>query len=406
MRVAIIGGGPAGLTAAITAARKGATVDLYEKGPEIGRKLLVSGNGRCNISHTHIRVEDYFGATPAFLRPVLKAFGYKDLERFCRGLGLLLRPVSDGRVYPLSNEARSVRAAFVRETARLGVKTRVACGVEEIIAGREGFEVKTAGKRLRYDRVLLAAGSPAAPQLGGSEEGFDLAKNLGHTVVPGYPVLVGLRVKGGMPGRLKGQKIEAGLRLYVEGKTVAKERGDLLFTDYGLSGFAVLDLSPVTSAALRDGLRVAVGVNLLPHLERGEVVGLLTAMAKELPHLDVASLLHGLLPIKVVNALMISLSWQGQMSVASLNAKQWRQLAARLGDWRFEIGQTHGYRHAEAAGGGVETAEVDPKTMQSRKVPGLYFAGEVLDVAGRRGGYNLHFAWASGYVAGRAVAGR
>ncbi len=400
MRIAIVGGGAAGLMAAITAAEKKVHIDLYEQNADVGKKILASGNGRCNISNTSLSFEDYYGRHPSFVSHALKRFDYKAFERFCRSIGLLLEVKADGRVYPLSNEARSVQEAMRREAGRRGVKFRLGHGVERVKKEPSGFVVETEEGAERYDRVLIAAGSPAAPQLGGGESGLALARSLGHTIVDPYPTLVGLHLDGDLHARMNGVKTEAEVTLYIDGRRAGSVTGDLLFTRYGVSGFAVLDISTDASRALVSGRRVALGVHLLPAFDRQGVVRLLGGLARETGHLTLEQMLHGLLPAKVAQALLRAAGMDARTLCGGLDAKALRKLAAQITDWRFEVTDTHGYRHAETAGGGVFTEEVDPKTMMSRKAEGLFFAGEVLDIVGRRGGYNLHFAWASGHLAG------
>ncbi|BDY12126.1 BaiN/RdsA family NAD(P)/FAD-dependent oxidoreductase [Hydrogenimonas cancrithermarum] len=403
MRVAIVGGGAAGLMAAVTAAEAGTSVDLYEQNRDVGKKILASGNGRCNISNTSLSSKDYFGKHPSFVDFALKQFDFGAFERFCESIGLPLDIKPDGRVYPLSNEARSVQLALRRYAAHLGVNMltqRTVTSVERI-SGK--FLIFSDIGKEEYDRVLVCTGSPAAPQLGGSMSGWQIAESFGHTIVPAYPSLVGLHLSGKWHERMSGVKRDAEVTLYVDGKREVAVGGDLLFTRYGISGFAVLDISSFASPALLQGHRVSVGLNLLPAFDRQRLISYLQRLAKRVPFLTLEALLESVLPHKTAAALLASLKLEGRMPAADAGAKCIRSIATRILDWRFDVTETHGYRHAEVAGGGVDTAEVDPKTMASKRVPGLYFAGEVLDIVGKRGGYNLHFAWASGYLAGRGV---
>lgn len=403
MRVAIIGGGAAGLMAAITAAKTGIKVDLYEQNREVGKKILASGNGRCNISNQSLSSNDYFGRHPSFVNFALKAFDFKRFERFCESIGLLLDRKPDGRCYPLSNEARSVQHALKRYADHLGVQILTQSSVISVKKVADKFIVKTSESEEAYRKLLISTGSPAAPQLGGNDSGWKIAKSLGHTIVPAYPSLVGLHLADQWHVRMSGVKCEAEVTLYLNGKKEVTIGGDLLFTRYGVSGFAILDLSSFASPALLRGDKVTIGVNLLPTFDRQGLVAHLQRTAKSAPFLTIEALLEGVLPHKTASVLLASLQIAGNMAVSEVGAKRLRRIATQIVDWRFEVIDTHGYKHAEVAGGGVDTAEVDPKTMESKKVTGLYFAGEVLDIVGKRGGYNLHFAWASGYLAGNSM---
>ncbi|WP_300368765.1 NAD(P)/FAD-dependent oxidoreductase [Hydrogenimonas sp.] len=404
MKIAIVGGGAAGLMAALTAAEKKVRVDLYEQNTDVGKKILASGNGRCNISNTSLTSEDYFGHHPSFVNHALKRFDFKTFTHFCGSIGLLLDIKPDGRVYPLSNEAKSVHEALRREALRRGVRFLLNRPVRHIEKRTAGFIVETEEGTESYDRLLIATGSPAAPQLGGSRSGLRLAESFGHTVVDPYPTLVGLHLQGDLPARMSGIKVDAEVTLHIEGRGNRSVRGDLLFTRYGVSGFAVLDISTEASRALGHGRKVSIGIHLLPEFERQALVSQLGKVAGRVGHLPLSQMLHGLLPKKIVHALLLSLGMDAGNPCSRLGAKDLRRIAAQIADWRFDVTDTHGYKHAETAGGGVSTEEVDAKSMESTIVPGLYFAGEVLDIVGRRGGYNLHFAWASGRVAGEAMA--
>ncbi len=403
MKIAVIGGGAAGLMAALTAGGKGLHIDLYEQNSEVGKKILASGNGRCNISNTNLSAEHYHGEDPSFVTPALKRFDYKAFERFCEDMALILDVKSDGRVYPLSNEAKSVQAAMRREALRAGVKIFTEKRVVGIGKDTNGFVVGFEDETKHYDTVLLATGSAAAPQLGGSLDGLRFAKELGHEVVEPYPTLVGLHLAGRLQERVAGVKVDAGLTLYVDGRVAKRTRGDLLFTRYGISGFSVLDISTEASLSLSKGKSVTVGLHLLPGYDRQGVLALIERLAKRSYRLKPQELLQAFLNSKVAKELLKFLNIEPTVSVAELDRKLLRKIAATVTDWRFSVIQTHGFKHAECAGGGVLTKDVDPKTMESKKVPGLYFAGEILDIVGDRGGYNLHFAWASGHMAGLSM---
>ncbi|WP_457593643.1 NAD(P)/FAD-dependent oxidoreductase [Hydrogenimonas sp.] len=406
MKIAIIGGGAAGLTAALQASKKlheHIHIDIYEQNSDVGKKILASGNGRCNISNTALGAENFHGRDPHFVTPALKRFGFREFERFAQRLGLLLEVKPDGRVYPLSNEARSVQEALRRGVILRGVqiftKKRVV-GIERLGGG---FLVRTQEDAGRYDRVLLATGSPAAPQLGGSIDGIRLAESLGHRTVEPYPTLVGLHLAGRLHERIGGVKIPARLTLYVDGRSAKRTEGDLLFTKYGISGFAVLDISTEASAYLSQRKGVVVGIHMLPDYDRQGVLSLLQKLSKASENLTVKELMQGVLPLKIVTELLKFAKVDPSVSAQSLDNKSLRRLAATMTDWRFSVVRTHGFKHAETAGGGVLTEDVEPKTLESRIVPGLFFAGEVLDIVGQRGGYNLHWAWASGHLAGEGL---
>ena len=406
MKIAIIGGGAAGLTAALGASkgpREDIHIDIYEQNSDVGKKILASGNGRCNISNSELGPHKYHGKDPHFVTYALKRFGYSEFERFVHRLGFFLHKTVDGRVYPLSNEARCVQEALRRAVILRGANILTNRRIVELKRVQNSFFVKSEAGVERYDRVLVATGSPAAPQLGGTIEGMRLAQSMGHNIVEPYPTLVGLHLAGRVHERMSGVKIPSRLTLYVDGRAAKRCEGDLLFTRYGISGFATLDISTEASWYLSQKKGVVVGISLLPDYDRQAVLAMLQRVVKSAPDLTLKELMQGVLPHKVVTELLKFTKSDPSVLARSVDAKSLRRLASTVVDWRFSVVQTHGFKHAETAGGGVLTAEVDARSMESKIVPGLFFAGEVLDIVGERGGYNLHWAWASGHLAGEGL---
>jgi predicted Rossmann fold flavoprotein len=390
--LAIIGGGAAGLVAAITAARRGLEVDIYEQNNTTGKKILASGNGRCNISNTTLSSNDYFGNHPAFVKAALNAFGFHELQRFFEEIGLMLDIKEDGRVYPLANEAKSVLNALTQTAQSLNITTITSKKITQV-KKNDHFLVDNQP----YKKLLIATGSEAAPQLGADDSGYALAKSFGHRLIPTYPALVGLELASTYPKFMSGSKTAARVTLYVNRKIKAQTSGDILFTKYGLSGFAILDISQQAAQSLDN--EAMLGLDLLPTYERSA----LTHKLQKLLQLDrdILSLLTGFIPTKIAVVLLKSLNIDPDQK--ALNPKQLRLIVNTLQDWRFPITSTHGFKHAEVSGGGVDTQSVNPKTYESHIVPNLYFAGEILDIVGKRGGYNLHFAFSSGYIAGNRM---
>ena len=399
--IAIVGGGAAGLVAAITAAQKGSDVTIFEQNDRVGKKILASGNGRCNITNAHLDVSDYFGADPAFAAFALNEFGFARFKKFCAAMGLLIQVKEDGRCYPLSNSAVSVVTALQEFARNCGVAFVCDTPIERIEKAEGTFRLHCGEKRFEgYTRLLIATGSEAAPQLGANPSGYAFAEAFGHTLNPTYPSLVALELESPLPAKMAGVKQDAEVTLYLDGKAEQKVQGDILFTRYGISGFAILDVSQMASEALTYYRNVKIGLKLLPGFERQSLAEQIAQLCKSVPSYSAETLLCGLLPLKIVRCVLAACTIDPQTKASELTTKTIKQLANTLCDWRFEVSGTHGFKHAEVSGGGVATEEIDDKTMASKKVEGLYFAGELLDIVGRRGGYNLHFAWASGYLAG------
>ncbi len=391
-KVAIVGGGASGLLCAIFCAKAGSDVDIFEQNSKCAKKILVSGNGRCNITNTNLSTNDYFSENSAFVEDALKEFGFYEFEKFCNSIGLMLDIKDDGRVYPLSNEAKSVAKIFEDYALGLGVVFHKDAKIETI---KELVE--------KYDSVVVATGSEAASHLGGNADGHNFAKEFGHNIIPTYPSLVQLHLNSSVAKKMSGAKINGEVTLLLNHKKDITSSGDVLFTNYGVSGFAVLDLSQRASVALMNYEAVDISVNLLPAFSAQKLSSHILQVAKSVPNLTILDILVGLIPIKIAQNLLDNLEIPHLLESKEIHTKLAKKIANAMLNWRFEVSDTHGFRHAEVSGGGVDTIEVNPKTMESLKCHNLYFCGEVLDIVGRRGGYNFAFAWASAYMAAKNI---
>jgi predicted Rossmann fold flavoprotein len=391
-KTAIIGGGASGLICAIFCARKGVEVDLYEQNSKCAKKILVSGNGRCNITNTNLTYNDYFSQNPLFVEFALKEFGFLEIEKFCHSIGLLLDAKDDGRVYPLSNEAKSVASLLINYAKNLGVNFHTDTKITDI-------------KKLlnEYDAVVVATGSEAASHLGGNSDGLEFAKEFEHNIVPTYPSLVQLHLDSKIVKKMSGAKVDGEVTLLINNKKELTSKGDILFADYGVSGFAVLDISQSASVALMDSSHVSISINLLPSFNAQKLSSHISSLALNMPQFTILDILAGLVPLKIAQALLEDLDILSSISADKINVKLAKKIANQLLNWRLEVTDTHGFRHAEVSGGGVDTTEINPKTFESLKKKNLYFCGEVLDIVGKRGGYNFAFAWASGHLAAKAI---
>jgi hypothetical protein len=402
-KIAIIGGGASGLMAALFAARTGADVTVYEHNSGVGKKILASGNGRCNIINTTSSADDFAGNDPHFVTYALKQLNFTYFEKFCNSIGLILDTKEDGRCYPLSNEAKSVLIAFKSAVSESGVKILTDTKVTAITKDNSYFNVQTEQGKQSYNKVLIATGSEAAPQLGASSDGYSFAKQFGHEIFPTYPSLVQLHLNSKNHHKMAGVKTTAEVTLIINGKSKEIVQGDILFAAYGISGLAILDISQKASLALLNKQRVSISLNLLPRYDRPSLVNVIEKLFASVPQHDVHTALCGLIPAKIATYLLEDAAITLSTVVSTLTPKDVKKLAHLIGEWKFEVSETHGFKHAEVSGGGVSTAQVNNKTMESKLVEGLYFSGEVLDIVGKRGGYNFNFAWASGMIAGKEM---
>lgn len=389
--VAVIGGGAAGITAAISAARAGRSVVICERLPKLGKKILASGNGRCNLSNTNIDASHYNPEARALAGAVLSRFGKDDILRFFTGLGLVTYSY-EGRIFPITDQASSVLKALEIELKQLGVTIELEFEAFEMSRLKSGFVVKSkAGKSVSANRVILAGGGKSYPALGSNGSLYAFAEKFGHSIIAPVPSGVSLEAKDRLCHLLQGQKIQAAVKSIVDGKVKSGSGGELLFTKYGLSGTAIIDVSEDISIALNRMKKkdTAIVADMVPFMDKEDLQAELSRRIKKgaMPE----DMLVGILPNKFGIALL-----------DILRSKDAVKISSAIKEKRFSITATRGWNEAEFTAGGVNANEVDPATLESKMAKGLYFAGEMLDVNGKRGGYNLAWAWASGYVAGQA----
>lgn len=403
--VAIVGGGAAGLFAAVTAAKAGAKVTVLEKADRVGRKLLATGNGRCNLTNLRAAAADYHTDCPAAVKAVLEQLPPAQAVARFKQIGLLCREEEEGRVYPYSAQAAAVLDRLRFACAHLGVETENGISVKSIEKSADGFLLTDeTGRRVRAGRVLLAAGGAAAPQLGGSSDGCRLLERFGHTVTPLTPALTPVKTDPARVKPLKGVRVRAAVTLFIDGTPGPRELGEVQFTEQGLSGIAVMQLSSRIGADTKGKHSFALSLDLMPDFTREEVHRLLTGRLSYAGEELVSDFMTGLLPKRVGQTAAKEAGACLSQPAGSLPGGVWDKLARTLKDWRFEAKGTLSWPQAQVMAGGARLCEFDPYTLQSNRVVGLYAAGEVLNVDGPCGGYNLQWAWASGFAAGRGAA--
>lgn len=400
--VLILGGGAAGLAAAAALGARGARVRVLERQSRAGKKLLATGNGRCNLSNADMRPE-YYGEAADFVRRLYEAVPPERVLSFFSALGLMTVR-EEGRVYPRTMQAASVLDVLRAGCARENVRVVTDCEAVSLAPSRHGgWIVRTAvGASERAPFVLAAMGGAAAPHLGTDGSGARLLRAAGHTVTPLYPALVQLRCEHPALRGLKGIRARAALTLLVDGREAAREEGELLFADYGVSGVCVLQLSRLAAPALGDGRDVRLLVDLLPELG-GDALRWLDGRVGAMPGANAGRLLTGALPRMLAQAALREASVPWETPGDRLTDGQRGALAAALTRFPLRVCGTRGFSDAQVTRGGVARDEVDPATMASKRLDGLYIAGELLDVDGPCGGYNLHFAFAGALAASDAI---
>ena len=396
--VIVIGGGASGILAALTAAESSdRRVLLLERQQRIGRKLLATGNGRCNLTNTGALPAHYHGENPDFALPALERFGSRETLDFFHALGLLTQEEEGGRVYPLSNSANSVLDVLRFALDKAGVEQRCSCTVRALRREKRGFTVETETERLQADKLILACGGAAGARLGGVMDGYALAKSLGHKRTGLYPALVQLLTDPEYPRALKGVRVQCSLRLKRKAFLLARAAGELQFTETGVSGPAVFDLS---RAASTGGEGLTLHVSLLPQSTQ-EILSLLRRRQALYPRLPASEILTGMLHNRLGRMLVKYASLPADSPLEQLSGEELETLARACGDFCLSVTGTEGFDSAQVTAGGLRSSDFDPRTLESRLVPGLFACGELLDVDGDCGGFNLQWAWASGRLAGR-----
>lgn len=402
MVIAIVGGGASGLMAAIAASKSpDCQVHILERQSRVGRKLLATGNGRCNLTNTGLSIHAYHGEQPDFADPSLQNFGLKKTLSFFQHLGLLTVADDTGRVYPWSDQAGSVVDVLRFALEKPNVHLHTGAEVTQIRRQPDGRFLLSFGKEtLAADRVIAACGGLAGTSLGGSMAGYQLLKPLGHRCTKLRPALVQLKSSYPRCASLKGIRAVCHLRLTKDQETVAETQGEVQFTAYGLSGPAIFEISRDACAEPGDW---ACHLDLLPGITPPALVDLLTRRKEQCPGLPAEHLLNGTVHNRLGRILVQEAQIPLTASLSQLTALDLTAVAAAVKDFALTLTGPMGMDCAQVTAGGLRTGEFDPVTMESRRCPGLYACGELLDIDGDCGGYNLQWAWSSGYAAGTAA---
>lgn len=402
--VAVIGGGASGMMAAVTAASEGARVILLEHKDRIGKKILSTGNGRCNFTNIHQEPICYHSEDPLFPWEVVERFNAQAVISFFFQLGVYSKN-RNGYIYPNSDQASAVLDAFRMELDRLKVEIRTGVECREIRPGKKGFTVLTDQGPVRADRVILCAGSKAAPTTGSDGSGYDLAKKLGHRILPVLPALTALKCEEKFFKSIAGVRANGSVSIWSGGECIAKDTGEIQLTDYGISGIPVFQVSRYASKLLYEKKEMDAVLDFMPDFTKEQTNAFLRARAKTRPDKSAEMFLIGLFHKKLCDLWIRLSEIPRQRKAGELTEDEIARLTSLIKEFRVRVRETNPYDKAQVCCGGVDTREVDPETLESVYVPGVYFAGEILDVDGMCGGYNLTFAWASGYVAGKAASG-
>lgn len=407
--IAVIGGGAAGLAAAVSAGREmpqGAKLAVFDAQPRCGKKLLATGNGRCNLTNRHAGPSDYHADDTRAVSQVFSGVNVDDTLAFFESLGLVWREEDEGRIYPACGQASAVLDLLRLELLRLQIAEVCGCRVESIKLDTDGrYLLRSPLGTIRTKYVIVACGGMAAPNLGGVNWGYELLRSLGHTATKLHPSLAPIPVSSPHLGSLKGIRAHAKTSICNERGAIASDEGEVQFGDKALSGIVIFQLSSAAAPVIGRGGELCVELDMLPELDFDGIVTLLTKRRAILPHLTLENYLTGVFNKRVGMCLLKQAGMTPlSRSVSELSDGDIRRIASVVKCWRFPVSGAAAWNNAQVTSGGVRLSEFDGLTMQSRLHKGLFTAGELLNADGRCGGYNLQWAWSTGILAGRSAA--
>ncbi|MGN0366246.1 MAG: NAD(P)/FAD-dependent oxidoreductase [Suilimivivens sp.] len=406
LNIAVIGAGASGMTAAITAAKYGADVTLYEKNDRVGKKILATGNGKCNLSNMKLSVDQYYCKEKEKLIDLFSVFSTQDTFSFFNSMGLMIKD-KNGYLYPYSEQASSVLDILRMELDRSGVRTVTGVKIVDAVyqAQKKSFQLTDMeGKTYFYQKVIIACGSPASLKNGEGMTGYEIARKLGHKIHKLVPGLVQLRSDEKFIKALSGVRCQAGVQLIINGEIQAGEIGEVQFTEYGVSGIPIFQFSRLAAYALEERKQVSVVIDFFPEKEEKEFLSINRLRYDSMMDKSVEDYLTGTLNKKINMVMLKQAGLKPDMKAQEAGWKKIWELMRKSRSFVIHISSVNPIENAQVCAGGVDFKQVDAG-LQSKLVKNLYFAGEILDVDGKCGGYNLQWAWTSGYVAGMNAAG-
>ncbi|KEI94553.1 flavoprotein [Clostridium botulinum A2B7 92] len=399
--IIILGGGASGITASIISKDMESDVAILESNDRIGKKILTTGNGRCNISNENISSCKYY-SNNNFYKFILSQFTVQDTKNFFNSLGLPLITLNEGKIYPMSLQASSVL-----DILRLAIEDRQIPiyfnnKVKNIKKSNKGFVISTENEIFQCKKLILASGGMSAPNTGSDGSGFKLAKNFGHNIIDPVPGLVQLKLDFPYLKALSGIKFDGNVKLTLDNKNLREESGEILFTDYGISGPPILQLSSLVSRLLYNNKKIYLEIDMFPNMSKENIINLLENHWGTFYYRTIHDSFIGIINKKLIPTLLKYCGIKNiHMPCQDITWQEKEKIFHALKNWTFTITGTNSFKNSQVTCGGVDTSEVSNKSLESLKVKDLYFCGEILDVNGDCGGFNLQWAWSSGYIAGK-----
>ncbi len=399
MKVLIIGGGAAGMMAALSASEdSNNTVTILERQNRVGKKLMATGNGRCNLTNRAASVEYYHGEQPEFVRHAMEKLSVDDTLSLFRQLGLYTVMEENGKYYPLSDQANSVVDTLRFALEQRGVNIITSCDVLSVSKKARGYQIETTGEKYFADKLIVACGGCAGKALGGTRSGYKLLGSLGHSCTELSPSLVQVKTDPTYVRSLKGVRADCTMKLKAAGRTVAQSSGEVQFTDFGVSGPVTFELSRCVSVRREE---MVLLLDFMRNFSEDQLLQALRQRIEVFPSLNTEQLLTGMLNTRLGLAVVKFAGLNIHAPLADLCEDELRRVAHALKHFPLSVEGTLGMEHAQVTAGGVLTSEFRADTLESRFAPGVFAAGEVLDIDGDCGGFNLQWAWSSGYLAGK-----
>lgn len=401
--VIVVGGGASGLVAAISAARNGASVTLLEQKERVGKKILSTGNGRCNFTNKFMTTECFRSDDMKLIADILEKFGYEEAIQFFKELGILYKD-RNGYIYPISDQASTILDVLRMEVQNLGVRMETDTCVTNISKAKRQFVIQTNHTQYKCDAVILATGGKASPALGSDGKGYALAKQMGHSISPVVPALVQLRGVGSWFKQVAGVRTQAKVSLYVDGEFAASDAGELQLTNYGISGIPVFQVSRFAAKALYEKKKVVAELDFRPEWTDAEFQTLIKERICQKQEHTAEEFLVGIFHKKLAVMLLKEANIPLQIKMKDVHEAKLERFLTLCKHFQVQIESTNDFEQAQVCAGGVRTTEINSQTMESIFEKDFYLVGEVLDVDGICGGYNLHWAWATGLMAGEHAA--
>lgn len=398
--IIVVGGGAAGIIAAISARRNGCNVTILEKNDRVGKKILATGNGRCNYTNINLSTINYHGKNPKFTYSALGSFNVDMTIQFFERLGITPFVEEGGKVFPMSLQSSSVLDVLRLEMENLGIKIKLQANVRKIKKDKDFTLELESGEKIRGSKVIIATGGKAMPASGSDGSGYNLVKELGHTIVETFPGLVQLKLEGNIFKNLKGVKFPGRAMLSCGNKFLLEDFGDILFTDYGISGPPILQISRTAIEYLNNKKDVRLKISIINSKSKEELFDYLDKRFILMKNRTIEEALIGLINKRLIPTILKEVGIKKDKKVSAISKKEIKDISGILTNWEFKISGSKDWKDAQVTAGGVSTDEVDSKTMESKKCRGLYIVGELLDIDGDCGGFNLQWAWSSGYIAG------